>query len=228
MLADWFTTCGYPALWNRLQKFPAPSSFFPRSEVDRRLDLYRYLESIINFKVERALLDSSILCRRVCGARSFAPSFFRRQCGRRVVNLCTCGNLTLILSSRFFLLLLFFFCFSIEQESSRIDSRKGGVNWSLRQKVYIVGWEFLYGTWEETNRSPGLMRETIERYFLRASMRVKYACITTRCLGCEKKSAILLYTRFFLYSLIGHRYTRSWFSIIVCVNIYRFVYGNSN
>lgn len=110
MLADWFTTCGYPALWNRLQKFPAPSSFFPRSEVDRRLDLYRYLESIINFKVERALLDSSILCRRVCGARSFAPSFFRRQCGRRVVNLCTCGNLTLILSSRFFL--LFFFCFS--------------------------------------------------------------------------------------------------------------------
>lgn len=77
--------------------------------------------------------------------------------------------------------------------------RKGGVNWNLRQKVYIVGWEFLYGTWEETNRSPGLMWETIERYFLRASMRVKYACITTRCLGCEKKKCdFIIYEIFFI------------------------------
>lgn len=46
-----------------------------------------------------------------------------------------------------------------------------------------------------------LMRETIERYFLRASMRVKSACVSLLVL--KNRLRVILLRDFFLYLLIG-------------------------
>lgn len=134
-VADWFTTCGYPTLWNRLrQKFP-PRSIF--------VSFASFLDtSIINFKVERSspqFVDPPL-----------EPDLSPLEGGR--IESTYVGTWP-ILSSWFF----FFFFFSHRRQNDRagiiIDDRfeKGvSVLSGLRRRFRVV--EILYGTWE-TGRS---------------------------------------------------------------------------